>query len=226
MADKKRTIVETIYEDKSKDRVAAYRYSDGTILFRNVRASYPHVLIAKEGTDDNGNPTAPTFSCTGLMSKRTHTGAMKMMVRLFDAMLAEHKIKKLQAERKCFRDGDLSDKEAYEGNWYISAREQKKNPPKVRDADGRTKLTAADDGKIYGGCWGHMLVRLWWQDNKFGKRINAGLVGFQFIRDDEPFGDATRVTDEDIDDTFDDEDEGGSGGGMGDDADDDDMGGL
>jgi len=220
---KDRSVVETVYEDKDKSRVAALLYSDGTVLVRNGRFSYPHVLVPKEGKDDNGNPTPASFSCTVLLPKRTHTGVKNLFVRLFDEILKEHKQRKLAPERKCFRDGDNYDKEEYEGHWYLAAREQKKNPPKVRDADGRTKLDPDDEARIYGGAYGHMLVRLWWQDNKHGKRINAGLVGVQFVKDGEPFGDATRVTEDDIDDTFGDEEE---AGGFGGDDDDEDTGGL
>jgi hypothetical protein len=65
------------------------------------------------------------------------------------------------------------------------------------------------------GYWYNILIRPWYQDNKFGKRLNAGLVGVQFVRKDEPFGmaaiddsDAWDAVDSDEDDFEDDADDG------------------
>jgi len=55
-----------------------------------------------------------------------------------------------------------------------------------------------------------VLVRPWFQDNKFGKRINAGLSAVQFLRDDTAFGEG-RITEDQIDDTFSDESDDSSG---------------
>ncbi len=32
------------------------------------------------------------------------------------------------------------------------------------------------------------MIRLWYQDNHYGKRINASLRNVQFVKDGEPFG--------------------------------------
>ena len=54
---------------------------------------------------------------------------------------------------------------------------------------------------IYGGCWVNILVRPWFQNNKYGKRVNAGVVAVQFRKDDEPFG-SGRISDDEIDEAF------------------------
>lgn len=77
---------------------------------------------------------------------------------------------------------------------------------------------------VYGGCWAHILIRPWYQDGKkvgagYGKRVNAGLVGVQFIRDDEPFGEG-RIDDTDA---WGNEDEGGGPAGDRDTEDDDGL---
>jgi len=41
---------------------------------------------------------------------------------------------------------------------------------------------------------------LWAQDNQFGKRVNAELLGVQFVRDGEPFGGGKPATPEDFED--------------------------
>jgi hypothetical protein len=42
---------------------------------------------------------------------------------------------------------------------------------------------SASSGKVYSGCYVNASIELWAQDNKFGKRINATLMGVQFLRD-------------------------------------------
>lgn len=179
-------------------------YSDNTLLIKGVRASYPHVLIPKGGTDAKGQPIDPAFSITALMPKAEYRAAKDLIKGVIDKILADNKVKNIKADAKFLRDGDLAGKEDYEGHYTVSAREQAERPPSVRDADGRTKLTRQDSSKIYGGCFVNLLIRPWYQDNKFGKRVNAGLSAVQFLRDGEPFGEG-RITEGQIDDTFNDE---------------------
>jgi len=54
-------------------------------------------------------------------------------------------------------------------------------------ADGKGKLVQSD-GKIYGGAYANLLLEIWTQDNKHGKRINADFRGVQFLRDGERLG--------------------------------------
>lgn len=90
------------------------------------------------------------------------------------------------------------------GTYQVSASETKRPTVVHRD---KTPLTE-EDAVIYDGCRVNAIVSVWAQDNKFGKRINANLLGVQFRGDDEPFGTAgEKVTDDDFDDDFDDEDD-------------------
>jgi len=43
------------------------------------------------------------------------------------------------------------------------------------------------DGVIYSGCYVNAIIDLWAQDNQFGKRINATLLGVQFAYDGDAF---------------------------------------
>ena len=95
------------------------------------------------------------------------------------------KIPKLAADRMCLKDGDQMDGEESDGCWVLSCSEEK--APQVLDRDGKTRLTEAD-GKIYSGCEARVLVNLWAQDNKYGKRINANLHAVQFYAHGEAFG--------------------------------------
>jgi len=46
-----------------------------------------------------------------------------------------------------------------------------------------------NDNRIYAGCYVNAIVVLWAQNNNYGKRINANLLGVQFVADGSPFGD-------------------------------------
>jgi hypothetical protein len=83
------------------------------------------------------------------------------------------------------KDGDLKAQYAgFEGNDYVSTRSEKR--PNVYDRDG-SQLTEAD-GVVYSGCYAHVMIEVWAQDNQYGKRINAQLTGAMFSRDGDSFG--------------------------------------
>jgi hypothetical protein len=83
----------------------------------------------------------------------------------------------------------------------ISARESRRPPLRNRD---NSVVEPEDANEVFQpGFWGSILIRPWYQNNKFGKRVNAGLASVQFMMKDEVFGEG-RLSDEDLDDTFDD----------------------
>lgn len=173
------------------------QYDDGTIVIRNVRASYPHVDKPYKGKDQTGEPS---YSITGLMPKATHGDAKDALRDMIRTMLAEKKLKDISADRKFLRDGDMTAKETDAGNWIVATRESK--PPILRDEKNQT-VQAVDAGrKFYGGCYVDILLRPWFQDNSYGKRVNANLLAVQFKRDGEAFGEG-RITEDDADDVFD-----------------------
>jgi hypothetical protein len=90
-------------------------------------------------------------------------------------------LKALQAgDRLCLHDGDAkSDKAGYAGNLFINASNELR--PLVVGPS-QEVLTAAD-GKPYSGSYGNIIVEFWAQDNKFGKRVNASLMGAQHVKD-------------------------------------------
>jgi hypothetical protein len=50
----------------------------------------------------------------------------------------------------------------------------------------KSPLTEAD-GVVYSGCYVNGIIDLWAQNNNYGKRINATLLGVQFAGDGEAF---------------------------------------
>lgn len=107
-------------------------------------------------------------------------------------------LKQLRSADKVFlHDGDLKENyEGFPGNFFISARN--KSRPVVKDRNANP-LTEAD-GKPYSGCFIGVIVDVWCQDNKFGKRVNATLQGVQFIEDGDAFSGAPPLADDAFDD--------------------------
>lgn len=195
-----------------KKRVAnAILYTNGCIKIENVRFSYPHLdkPYAGKAKNDAGQAAEPKYGIVGMLPKKTHVAAKELIVEAMQALMTANETAKLAPEKKFLRNGDDQDEEVYAGHWTVSARESK--APSVRDRKGQL----VNDPKkiadlIEGGYWGHMLIRPWFQDNDYGKRVNAGLVGVQHIRDDDTFGEG-RINDEEA---WTDE-SGGEGGGDG-----------
>lgn len=92
-------------------------------------------------------------------------------------------LKQLAAgDRVCLHDGDAkADKPGYAGNLFINA----SNELRPLVIGPQREALAASDGKPYSGSYGNIIVEFWAQDNQFGKRINASLLGVQHIKDGE-----------------------------------------
>ncbi len=189
-----------------KDVGKAVLYSDGTIRINEVRASYPHI-----GTPYQGKEGKPRYGVVGLMPKGKAYRAAKDLIRdeINRIVREQNKGKDIAGKNKFIRDGDESGREEYEGMFEIHAGE---NPPRrpsarsnVRDPKtGKPKVLspAEADEMIFPGCWVNILIRPWWQNNEYGKKVNANLIAVQYVRSDESFGQG-RVSEDDIDQTFD-----------------------
>lgn len=175
----------------------AILYTDGLIKVSGVRFSYPHLDKPYKGDGDG----EAKFGLVGMMPKATHKAAHGLVQERIDELLKENKVKKLPADKLFLRDGDDSSRDEYEDHWTISARETRRPP--LRDR--QNQVVEPEDAKdvFQPGFWGDILIRPWYQNNKFGKRVNAGLSSVQFVRKDETFGEG-RISDEDLDDAFED----------------------
>lgn len=171
-------------------------YDDGLIRVDGVRFSYPHLKKPYAGDGDG----EPKYGVVGLLPKKGNEAAKKLIDSRIEEMLKENKVKAIAADKKFIRDGDESDKDGYEGNWTISARETRKPP--LRNKDGETVEAEDIDELFQPGFWGSILIRPWFQNNSYGKRVNAGLSSCQVIAQDETFGEG-RISDEELDDIYD-----------------------
>lgn len=169
------------------------------IKLNNVRLAFPTLWEAKTVNGEG----KPAFSASLLIDPADPQ--VKMINAAIDATAQEKWGAKAagilaqarKADKVCLHDGDLkATYDGFPGNLYISAR----NPmrPTVVDAD-KTPLVEAD-GKPYAGCYVHAVLELWAQDNNYGKRVNATLMGIQFFRDGDSFTGGGVASDDDFDD--------------------------
>jgi hypothetical protein len=179
--------------------------SNGLIRVSNVRLSYPHLDRPYKKEGDQGTAK---YGVVGLLPKDTHKAAKKLIDEVIADVMKDNKVKALAADKKFLRDGDESDKDEHEGHWTLSAREERRPILKEFDADGNLTLVEPEDAKetFYGGCWGSLLIRPWFQNNKFGKRVNAGLTAVTKKADDESFGEG-RISEDEVDEAFEDDEE-------------------
>ena len=160
--------------------------SNRRLRIDNVRFNFAATLFTPKGTQDK--PDALKFSVVAIIG-RDHPQLPAIKAAIVAA--AESKwpgkgvdmVKQLQAaDRICLHDGDAkADMPGYKGNLYINASNALR--PFVVGPD-RQPLVAAD-GKPYSGSYGNIMVEFWAQDNGFGKRVNASLLGAQHIKDGE-----------------------------------------
>jgi len=169
------------------------------IKLTNVRLSFAQLFEAKTVNGEG----KPAFSATFLI--KPNDPQVKMINEAIDEVAKEKWGAKADANLKimrtadkvCLHNGDLkANYDGFEGMLFVSAR----NPirPLVVDAD-KSPLVA-EDGKPYSGCYVNASVELWPQDNNYGKRVNATLMGVQFFRDGESFSGGGVASEDDFDD--------------------------
>lgn len=171
----------------------------GEVLLRNVRLSFASLHEPAEMESDDGT-TRRFYKANFLISK---TGDEMKNVAKIKAAADEAKTKKwgsdqkdwpkLKPDRICLRDGDLENWDGYAGMFYVSANSTLDRKPQVitnrKDKDGNwIKAEPGHERNPYAGCYVNALIRLWCQDNKQGKRLNASVEVVQFLKDGDAFG--------------------------------------
>lgn len=160
------------------------------ITLKNVRLSFPSLFKARafsSSGNSQGNQQEPKFSATFLLDVKKNAADIKAIKDGIAAALAEvygNKVPK--GFKPCLRSGtEKPETDGYgEGIMFVSASNARR--PSVVDRD-LTPLTE-QDGKPYAGCYVNAVIRLWVQDNAWGKRVNASLSAVQFVKDGEVFG--------------------------------------
>ena len=157
----------------------------------NARASFVTVFRPKAQSADS----EPKYSINLLLDKAADAEGIKdlkaAIILVAEAKWGKGKVPKdviFGGGRCCLKEASLKEYDGYdEAHLVVSASSAKPVPVVDRDM---TPL-AETDGKPYSGCYVNASVRLWAQDNKFGKRVNCQLRAVQFVKDGEAFGSGT-----------------------------------
>lgn len=164
----------------------------------NARLSFPS-LFKKSNFEGKEGKFEATFLFPKT-DKKTYNAIMKAI----EECKTENKLK-VKEDMLCIKDGDeiAEEKEYpdYVGMWAVKAGNNKR--PTLINRD-KSQLEE-DDEVLYAGCYVNAIIQPWAQNNTYGKRINANLLGVQFVKDGEPFGESVTASVDDFDDIEDDE---------------------
>lgn len=176
------------------------------IVLRNVRISYPHIFVPKaaQGSDKLKYSASFLFPKDDPKAMEQVTAIKAVIAKI---LKDENEGKAIKAANICLKDGDVEkpDDEGYANCWYLSSSSDRAPDvrDRVKDAKGSwVVLGVKDKDRIPGGFYVNAVVRLWWQDNDYGKRVNGSLEVVQYNREGERFG----AEPTNADDTFTDDD--------------------
>ena len=166
------------------------------VFIKDVRISFPQLFEAKPFAGEADG--VPYYGGSFLFSK-DHPAYAQCQKAIIEVAKAKWKDKTLEVmkaiqekDKTALHNGDSRTYSGYAGNYFVqTSRGVDDGRPTVVDRKG-SPVTAAD-GLVYGGCYVNAKIQFWAQDNKFGKRVNATLLGVQFVRDGESFSGTPRA---------------------------------
>ncbi len=152
-----------------------------SIMLKNVRLSFPSLFqTEKFGGEDTGK-----FAATFILSKKDHAKEIESLkAAINEGIKTELKGAAVPADKVCLKDGDLLGRPEYADSYVIKATTKRRATVIDRD---KAPLVE-EDGRPYSGCYVNAMVDFWYQNNTYGKRVNANLLGVQFVKDGESFG--------------------------------------
>ena len=153
------------------------------VHLKDVRVSFAQGLFTPAQVQGQGDPK---YSASFIFP-RDHAAVAALTEAVIEAAKEKWGEKHMEvlktlkaADRLPVHDGDAKgETPGYAGNLFVNA--SNKVRPLVIDGQ-RAPLTASD-GKPYSGAYVNAVVDVWAMDNQFGKRVNASLLGVQFVRD-------------------------------------------
>lgn len=180
-----------------------------TIQLTNVRLSFPKLI---EATNNKDYPNAPKKFSADFIFAPNHPDYKKVMEHVMGDASEKWKehagavIKMIHGDRRlrCYGDGSekvnkttMQPYEGYEnGATYITASCSEDRPPIMVDMSGEpidnsnTMARNVEARRMYGGCYVNAAIKLWTQDNQYGRAIRCELVAVQFAKDSTSFGEA------------------------------------
>lgn len=163
------------------------------IIWVKGRLSFADTVFEKKGIASDPS-SKPRYNCAVLLPPSDPQ--VEKIREIEKKLVLEHDWKKhddagklyetlKKKDKLALHDGDdKSNWAGFEGNLYLSPSADTR--PTVVDRD-RTQIDK-DDGRIYSGCYVNVKVEIWTQDNNYGERVNATLLGVQFVKDGDAFG--------------------------------------
>jgi len=170
------------------------------IKLTNVRLSFPALFEPKKF--DEKQAGKPKYSATFILDKKKHAkiiAEIKAAVqKVLDEKYGKGKMVPAKLKGQLLRDGaEKEDVDGYGKNvMFLSASSERR--PVVVNRD-KSPLNDSDN-VVYAGCYVNASIRLWPQDNQYGKRVNAALRAVQFAAEGEPFGEKAADPDEEFED--------------------------
>lgn len=151
------------------------------IKLENVRLSFPHLFTPHAMEEGQEKKYGAVF----ILDNEKHDKTLTLIEKTIERLALDFWKKKMHF-KTCLRDGnEKPEMDGYgDGVMFISA--SRKTRPAV--VDRAVNPITEEDGIIYAGCYVNATIRLWVQDNKWGKRVNAELRAVQFVKDGESFG--------------------------------------
>lgn len=156
-----------------------------TISIKNGRLSFPNLFKKAVFKGVVGKYEAT------IMFPKTDTKTYDACIAAIEAIKKDNKNAKVPDAKTFIKDGDDSEYDGCAGMWMVKASNGKR--PTVINRD-KSPVTE-DDEILYAGCYVNAIIEPWFQNNDFGKRVNANLLGVQFVKDGEPLGDGAKVAD-------------------------------
>ncbi len=167
-----------------------------SVKIPNARLSFPSLFEKSVFNGDIGKYEAT------LLFPKSDTKTYAAVMQAIEDCKKDNKIK-CPSDKLFIKDGDDIAYDGYANHWAVKASNNKR--PTVINRD-KSPLVAEDE-VMYAGCVVNAILEPWGQNNSYGKRVNANLLGLQFVKDGEPFGDGGTSANPDDFDTLEDEDD-------------------
>lgn len=183
------------------------------VKLKEVRIAFPKLFEAKAVGDGNSKyysaafPIDPTSENHTKLEEAIAVAAKGEWGEKWKTVLETIREKgDIGYKHKPLKNGEGDVYDGFQGmNSLNASRREDKGRVKVydrnpRNPDGSENLLTATSGRPYAGCYVNVLVEVWAQNNKNGKRINAELKAVQFVRDGDAFGSGAPASADDFDD--------------------------
>lgn len=156
------------------------------LIIPEARLAFASAIFQKESV----NGGEPKFGCTLILPP---TSPAIEIVKAEEARLAalawpdkaQQMLDMIRANNaQALKPGALKAKfDGFPGNYFISTNADVQ--PTTVNRQG--VQISAKDNVLYSGCYVLAHISLWVQDNQWGQKINANLLGLQFLRDGDAF---------------------------------------